>query len=165
MPGTRFNAETLSALASSRGPRCRHIIHFIHVCPQDWSAPRVRQHVNPLKKSLQVKHGPLAWNNLYSDPLKPLVVDVGCGYGRFLLQIAKLYPQYNCLGLEIRTPAVERAQRCGPDVKRGCKIAPPSLAGPGSALRSKQCVPNRHGVWLGVLDDNCITWGTWQLCD
>jgi hypothetical protein len=81
---------------------------------QEWQARRVRvrQHVNPFKKSLQIKHGPLPWAEVFKDPLRPMVVDVGCGYGRFLLQLARTHPQYNCLGLEIREPTVDRAKRC-----------------------------------------------------
>lgn len=83
---------------------------------QEWQTPRVRvrQHVNPFKKSLQIKHGPLPWAQVFQDPLAPLIVDVGCGYGRFPLQVARAYPQYNCLGLEIRAPTVDRATRCFP---------------------------------------------------
>ena len=58
-----------------------------------------------------MKHGPLSWHEVYKDPTQPLVVDIGCGYGRFLLQLAKSHQCYNSLGLEIRTPAVERAQK------------------------------------------------------
>ena len=86
----------------------------VTVCLQEWQAPRVRvrQHVNPFKKSLQIKHGPLQWPQVFKDPSTPLIVDVGCGYGRFPLQLAREYPQYNCLGLDIREPPVERAARC-----------------------------------------------------
>lgn len=70
---------------------------------------RVRQHVNPLKLSLQQKVGPLDWDSAFADSAKPLVVDIGSGYGRFLLQMALAYPQANFLGLEIREPIIERA--------------------------------------------------------
>jgi hypothetical protein len=48
---------------------------------------RVRQHVNPLKKELQVPIDPPAWAGAYERPQQPLVLDVGCGYGRFLLAL------------------------------------------------------------------------------
>ena len=41
-------------------------------------------------------------------------MDVGCGYGRFALQYAKMHPEHNVLGLEIRLPAVQRALLCAP---------------------------------------------------
>lgn len=65
--------------------------------------------MNPLKLSLQEKVGPLDWQTAFADPRRPLVVDVGSGYGRFLLQLALAYPDANCLGLEIREPIIERA--------------------------------------------------------
>ncbi|KAF5836399.1 putative methyltransferase-domain-containing protein [Dunaliella salina] len=46
---------------------------------------RVRQHVNPLCIQYQKPTGPLDWNSMFNDPSRPLVVDVGCGPGRFLL--------------------------------------------------------------------------------
>lgn len=76
---------------------------------QEWQRVRVRQHVNPLKLSLQQEVGPLEWSSAFADPSKPLVVDVGSGYGRFLLQMALAYPHANCLGLEIREPIIDRA--------------------------------------------------------
>eukprot|EP00892_Ulva_mutabilis_P006208 jgi/Ulvmu1/395/UM001_0402.1 len=75
----------------------------------EWQRVRVRQHVNPLKLSLQAKVGPPDWARTFVDPNKPLVADVGSGYGRFLLQMALAYPHANCLGLEIREPIIARA--------------------------------------------------------
>lgn len=70
---------------------------------------RVRQHVNPLKQNLQVVHGSLDWTKVYADPGLPLVVDIGCGYGRFPIKYAHEIDGENVLGLEIRAPLVERA--------------------------------------------------------
>ena len=72
---------------------------------------RFRQHVNPLKRELQVPAEPLDWNVSYEDPSLPLILDIGCGYGRFLLALANKMPGYNGLGLEIREPVVDRANR------------------------------------------------------
>lgn len=72
---------------------------------------RVRQHVNPLKKELQVPTDPPAWAEAYADPGRPLVLDIGCGYGRFLLALSKSMPGHNMLGLEIRAPIIERANK------------------------------------------------------
>jgi len=73
------------------------------------SAGRVRQHVNPLTTHLQVPAQPPDWNATFSDTSKPLVLDIGCGYGRFLLALAQRMPTHNMLGLEIRDPVIERA--------------------------------------------------------
>lgn len=72
---------------------------------------RFRQHVNPLKRELQVPAEPLEWSSAYEDPSLPLILDIGCGYGRFLLALANAMPGYNGLGLEIREPVVDRANR------------------------------------------------------
>lgn len=65
---------------------------------------RVRQHVNPLSSLNQVALGPVDWEAIYEDCSRPLVVDLGCGYGRFLLlQEQKQRSRgYNYLGIEIR---------------------------------------------------------------
>lgn len=70
---------------------------------------RFRQHVNPLKRELQIPAQPLDWEAVYQDPTLPLLVDIGCGYGRFLLAHLSSTPGYNGLGMEIRGPIVERA--------------------------------------------------------
>ncbi len=70
---------------------------------------RFRQHVNPLKKELQDPTGPLDWNSIYEDPTKPLMLDIGSGYGRFLLGLVQVESEKNALGLEIRDPVIKRA--------------------------------------------------------
>lgn len=70
---------------------------------------RVRQHVNPLKKELQIPLPPPDWAATFSDPTAPLLLDVGCGSGRFALAHAARHPGTNVFGLEIRTKLVERA--------------------------------------------------------
>lgn len=72
----------------------------------------MRQHVNPLKRELQIRHGPLDWAAVFDDPSLPLVVDVGSGYGRFAIKYVHETPGTNVLGLEIRTPTVDRANQC-----------------------------------------------------
>lgn len=76
---------------------------------QKTSGIRFRQHVNPLKKELQEPTKPLDWRSVYDDPTKPLVLDIGCGYGRFLLGLSKVDATRNGLGLEIRDPIIHRA--------------------------------------------------------
>ncbi|KAK9909195.1 hypothetical protein WJX75_008585 [Coccomyxa subellipsoidea] len=72
-------------------------------------AVRCRQHVNPLKKELQVPLAPPDWSAIYPDTHRPLIVDVGCGSGRFLLAISRRYQRHNLLGLDIRNKLMERA--------------------------------------------------------
>lgn len=94
---------------------------------------RFRQHVNPLAKRFQV---PVELNELWPadgsfvDPALPLQLDIGCGKGGFLFQLAqqqqqqqqndgnqlgeseerRVWPKMNYLGLEIRPGVVELAQ-------------------------------------------------------
>ncbi|MGF1567976.1 MAG: tRNA (guanosine(46)-N7)-methyltransferase TrmB [Nodosilinea sp.] len=72
---------------------------------------RVRQHVNPLSEKYQAPVELPAWEALYARPQRPLHIDMGCGKGVFLLQMARLQPEWNFLGLEIRRPVVEQAQK------------------------------------------------------
>lgn len=71
-------------------------------------AVRVRQHVNPLSQKYLAPVEPPDWSAVYAKP-QPLHLDIGCGKGEFLLQMAGLEPDWNFLGLEIRRPVVEYA--------------------------------------------------------
>jgi tRNA (guanine-N7-)-methyltransferase len=73
------------------------------------SGIRFRQHVNPLKRELQEPTKPLEWASIYEDPTKPLILDIGAGYGRFLLGLMQVETSKNALGLEIRDPIITRA--------------------------------------------------------
>lgn len=74
------------------------------------SSSRVRQHANPLKRDNLIPVGPLPWGEIYEDPTKPLVVDVGSGSGRFLLLMAKQRRLgQNYLGTDIRGALIRRA--------------------------------------------------------
>lgn len=63
---------------------------------------RCRQHVNPLKKELQELIPPQDWAQIFADPQRPLVVDIGCGPGRFLLALHQRFKGHNMLGLDIK---------------------------------------------------------------
>ncbi|XP_052159675.1 uncharacterized protein LOC127777165 isoform X2 [Oryza glaberrima] len=72
---------------------------------------RIRQHVNPLSSSFSEPTEPPEWKEVFEDPLLPLMVDIGCGSGRFLIWLAKNSGERrNYLGLEIRQKLVERSQ-------------------------------------------------------
>ncbi|MDJ0507808.1 MAG: tRNA (guanosine(46)-N7)-methyltransferase TrmB [Crocosphaera sp.] len=70
---------------------------------------RVRQHVNPLsakyRKPLRLPN----WEIIYSCLDQPLHLDIGSARGKFLLNMAPLYPNINFLGIEIREPLVMEA--------------------------------------------------------
>lgn len=72
--------------------------------------PRVHQHVNPLAKYFrELPVEPLHFEQVYAKPDLPLHLDIGCGRGRFLLDMAAQYTDRNHLGIEIREPLVEDA--------------------------------------------------------
>lgn len=73
------------------------------------SPVRVRQHVNPLAIKYITPILPLNWEQIYTNSTQPLHVDIGCARGQFLLDMARLKPNWNYLGLEIREVLVEDA--------------------------------------------------------
>ena len=72
---------------------------------------RVRQHVNPLAKKYQTPVNPIDWEKIYGSANQPLLLDIGCARGKFLMEMAQLEPNWNFLGLEIREPLVETANQ------------------------------------------------------
>ena len=72
---------------------------------------RVHQHVNPLAPYYRQAPKPVEIEGVFADPSKPLLLDVGCARGRFLLRMASTQPAWNYLGVEIREPLVDEANR------------------------------------------------------
>ena len=70
---------------------------------------RVRQHVNPLSQKYSQPFIPPDWQTIYGQPNQPMHLDIGCARGRFVLEMAKRYPEINFLGVEIRRPLVDEA--------------------------------------------------------
>jgi tRNA (guanine-N7-)-methyltransferase len=77
--------------------------------------PRVRihQHVNPLAPYYTQPVKPIELGDVFAEASLPLHLDIGCARGRFLLKMAELEPGWNFLGVEIREPLVEEANRIG----------------------------------------------------
>jgi tRNA (guanine-N7-)-methyltransferase len=75
--------------------------------------PRVRihQHVNPLAPYFRFTPKPLEIEQVFANPNLPLHLDIGSARGRFLLKTAEIKPHQNFLGVEIREPLVEEANR------------------------------------------------------
>ncbi len=72
---------------------------------------RIRQHVNPLSSRYQKSLTPPDWSQIYTNIHQPLHLDIGCGRGKFLIQMSQLQPDFNFLGIEIREPLVIEANR------------------------------------------------------
>ncbi|MDZ8241872.1 MAG: tRNA (guanosine(46)-N7)-methyltransferase TrmB [Nostoc sp. ChiQUE01a] len=75
------------------------------------AAVRVRQHVNPLAQKYQTPVNPVDWEKVYAKSNQSLHLDIGCAKGLFLLNMAKIEPNWNFLGLEIREPLVVEANK------------------------------------------------------
>lgn len=72
---------------------------------------RVHQHVNPLSPYYRQAPKPVDIETVFADPERPLLLDIGCARGRFLLRMAEAEPSWNFLGVEIREPLVVEANR------------------------------------------------------
>ncbi|KAI8473657.1 MAG: putative methyltransferase-domain-containing protein [Monoraphidium minutum] len=98
-----------------------------HLCTQ-MGKVRVRQHVNPLRAEYLTPLGPIDWAAAFEDPGLPLVIDLGCGPGRFLLLLQRRAAaggggagvaaggRCNFLGVEIRRALVDRANQWAADL-------------------------------------------------
>jgi tRNA (guanine-N7-)-methyltransferase len=73
---------------------------------------RFRQHVNPLERQYQLPTTlSEEWpKDVFHDTSRPLHLDIGCGKGGFLLEVAAAQPSKNYLGLEIRPNVVQFAR-------------------------------------------------------
>ena len=72
---------------------------------------RVHQHVNPLSPFYRQPPTPVDVESLFSDPDHPLLLDIGSARGRFILRMGMAEPKWNYLGVEIRHPLVDEANR------------------------------------------------------
>jgi len=72
---------------------------------------RVHQHVNPLSPHYRQEPAAVDLASVFSDPSRPLLLDIGCARGRFILRMAETEPAWNYLGVEIREPLVVEANR------------------------------------------------------
>ena len=76
---------------------------------------RVHQHVNPLAPFYRQAPKPIDLVQVFADASRPLHLDIGCARGRFLLRMADVEPRWNFLGVEIREPLVDEANRLASD--------------------------------------------------
>lgn len=71
---------------------------------------RCHAHTNPFKDTnidIPQSPGEVDWSRHFASGGVPEYIDIGCGYGRFLMKTAELRPEINVLGLEIRDKVVE----------------------------------------------------------
>lgn len=72
---------------------------------------RVHQHVNPLSPFYRQAPKPVDIKSVFADPGRPLHLDIGSARGRFLLRMATAEAGWNFVGVEIREPLVDEANR------------------------------------------------------
>jgi tRNA (guanine-N(7)-)-methyltransferase len=72
---------------------------------------RVHQHVNPLAPFYRQAPKAIELDEVFADASRPLHLDIGCARGRFLLRMADVEAGWNFLGVEIREPLVDEANR------------------------------------------------------
>jgi tRNA (guanine-N7-)-methyltransferase len=72
---------------------------------------KVRQHVNPLSIIYQQSLIPPDWSVIYPNVSAPIHLDIGCAWGRFLLQLSQQDREWNYLGIEIREALVVHANQ------------------------------------------------------
>lgn len=51
------------------------------------------------------------WHGIYADPDKPLHLELGCGKGGFLAQRSLIFPEFNYLGIDIKSEMLVVAKR------------------------------------------------------
>lgn len=71
---------------------------------------RIHQHVNPLTPYYSQSPSPIDLAT-FKDPSLPILLDIGSARGRFLLRMAEAEPLRNYIGVEIREPLVDEANR------------------------------------------------------
>ncbi|MFN4770185.1 MAG: tRNA (guanosine(46)-N7)-methyltransferase TrmB [Candidatus Kapaibacterium sp.] len=90
----------------------------MNIDPLRYPQPRSRHHTNPQfylpLRELHVvpsQYPPapqsIDWSLCFADGLAPSALDIGCGWGNFLLEIAERRPHINVLGIELRKNAVD----------------------------------------------------------
>ena len=72
------------------------------------TARRHRQHGNPF--SIRGKLDRPNWKEMFGREA-PFALDIGCGLGCFLLELARLHPEWNAVGFEIRKHFVDHVKR------------------------------------------------------
>ena len=70
----------------------------------------MRQHVNPLSKAFNDIDPLPPLKDIFNDHNKPLHLDMGCGSGDFLMNLAEFNNNWNYIGLEIRKKLVSKSK-------------------------------------------------------
>ena len=71
----------------------------------------MRQHVNPLSQFFQLPLSLPSKSILFRNSHYPIHLDIGSAKGEFLIELATKSPEWNFVGLEIREPLVDLAEK------------------------------------------------------
>jgi tRNA (guanine-N7-)-methyltransferase len=71
---------------------------------------RVRQHANPLASHFYEPPEGHTWS-IFKNPDAPLHLDIGCGNGSLLVDLAAAHPDRNHLGIDVRSAVVDLARK------------------------------------------------------
>ena len=70
----------------------------------------MRQHVNPFSRVFYDVDPIPPLRDIFNDHTKPLHLDIGCGSGNFLINLANQNKNWNYIGLEIREKLVNKSK-------------------------------------------------------
>lgn len=113
------------------------------VIQEETAMRRHRRHANPF--TLRGPLEPLDLDALFGRDA-PLALDIGCGPGRFVLELAQVHPEWNVLGVEIRPHLVNG---CLSDaVRLGLKNAQALLA--NANLQLPESLPDAKVCFVSV---------------
>ena len=104
---------------------------------------RHRRHANPF--TVRGAVAPVDWHAVYGR-LAPLALDIGCGAGRFVCDLARAHPEWNVLGLEIRQHLVDATRHAL--ASAGLPHAWAALANVNAHLGD--LIPNRSVAFVSV---------------
>jgi tRNA (guanine-N7-)-methyltransferase len=113
---------------------------------------RCHAHTNPFRDTrleIPEDYNSANWS-CFENGIQPTFVDIGCGYGKFLLKTASLYPEENVLGLEIRDKVVEYVSQISEDLpncsvlKTNALLFLPNFFRPGSLKKIFVLFPDPH---------------------
>ncbi|KAI8611905.1 putative methyltransferase-domain-containing protein [Chytriomyces sp. MP71] len=72
-------------------------------------AKRMKRMLNPFKVTETPQEALPQWDAILTDTCQPLMLDIGCAKGRYLLHMARSDPTWNYCGVELFAPLVDAA--------------------------------------------------------
>lgn len=80
---------------------------------------RCHAHTNAFKDNMiGIPNSPSEqdWSSHFANGEAPTMIDIGCGYGKFLMETARIYPEENVLGMEIRDKVYDYVRQMTEDM-------------------------------------------------